>query len=134
MISRLLDLFLAYEVDPNVNLIILKGNGRAFCAGGDVAAVVHDIRKANWKSGAQFFSKEFILNYVMATYTKPQVSILNGIVMGGGNGVTMHGRFRVATETSVMYFLFSFSFVPDCNATDWPKFCILFHGCFSCGR
>ncbi|CAI0411901.1 unnamed protein product [Linum tenue] len=101
MISRLLDLFLAYEVDPNVNLIILKGNGRAFCAGGDVAAVVHDIRKANWKSGAQFFSKEFILNYVMATYTKPQVSILNGIVMGGGNGVTMHGRFRVATETSV---------------------------------
>ncbi|CAL1387041.1 unnamed protein product [Linum trigynum] len=101
MISRLLDLFVAYEADPNVKLIILKGNGRAFCAGGDVAAVVHDIRKANWKSGAQFFTKEFTLNYVIATNTKPQVSILNGIVMGGGNGVSMHGRFRVATETSV---------------------------------
>ncbi|EEF35916.1 3-hydroxybutyryl-CoA dehydratase, putative [Ricinus communis] len=101
MISRLLDLFLAYEEDPNVKFLVLKGNGRAFCAGGDVSAVVRDIREGNWRLGAKFFEKEFILNYVMATYTKPQVSILNGIVMGGGAGASMHGRFRVATENSV---------------------------------
>ncbi|CAN1335026.1 3-hydroxyisobutyryl-CoA hydrolase 1 [Linum perenne] len=101
MVSRLLELFLAYEADPNVKLIILKGKGRAFCAGGDVAAVVQDIQKGTWKVGAEFFSKEFILNYLIATYTKPQVSLLNGIVMGGGNGASMHGRFRVATETSM---------------------------------
>ncbi|KAF5952657.1 hypothetical protein HYC85_010601 [Camellia sinensis] len=76
------------------------GKGRAFSAGGDVAAVVRDI-KGNWKLGAKFFQKEFILNYVMATYSKPQVSILNGIVMGGGAGASIHGRFRVATENSV---------------------------------
>ncbi|KAL7233882.1 hypothetical protein ACSBR1_017483 [Camellia fascicularis] len=101
MISRLLELFLASEDDCNVKLIILKGKGRAFSAGGDVAAVVRDINKGNWKLGAKFFQKEFILNYVMATYSKPQVSILNGIVMGGGAGASIHGRFRVATENSV---------------------------------
>ncbi|XWS65724.1 hypothetical protein CRYUN_Cryun05aG0138200 [Craigia yunnanensis] len=101
MISQLLELFLAYDEDPNVNLVILKGKGRAFCAGGDVAAVVRDIRSGDWRAGANFFSKEFTLNYLMATYSKPQVSILNGIVMGGGAGASLHGRFRVATENSV---------------------------------
>ncbi|KAL2461002.1 3-hydroxyisobutyryl-CoA hydrolase 1 [Abeliophyllum distichum] len=101
MVSRLLELFLACEEDPSVKLIILKGKGRAFCAGGDVAAVVRDITQGHWKLGANFFRREFILNYVMATYSKPQVSILNGIVMGGGAGVSIHGRFRVATENSL---------------------------------
>ncbi|XP_039054931.1 probable 3-hydroxyisobutyryl-CoA hydrolase 3 [Hibiscus syriacus] len=45
--------------------------------------------------------KEYAVNYLMATYSKPQVSIHNGIVMGGGNGASIHGRFRVATEDSV---------------------------------
>ncbi|XP_023633585.1 3-hydroxyisobutyryl-CoA hydrolase 1 [Capsella rubella] len=101
MISRLLQLFLAYEEDPSVNLVILKGLGRAFCAGGDVAAVVRDIEQGNWRLGAKFFSDEYMLNYVMATYSKAQISILNGIVMGGGAGVSVHGRFRIATESTV---------------------------------
>ncbi|KAI8545587.1 hypothetical protein RHMOL_Rhmol07G0051000 [Rhododendron molle] len=104
MVSRLLELFLACEGDHNVKLIILKGKGRAFCAGGDVAAVVREISEGNWKLGAEFFRIEYIMNYVMATYSKPQVSILNGIVMGGGAGASIHGRFRVATENSVSYF------------------------------
>ncbi|GAB4862037.1 3-hydroxyisobutyryl-CoA hydrolase 1 [Ancistrocladus abbreviatus] len=101
MISRLLELFLAYEEDPHVKLIILKGMGRAFCAGGDVTAVVHHIREGNWRFGANFFRKEFTLNYVMAAYSKTQVSFLNGIVMGGGAGASIHGRFRVVTENTV---------------------------------
>ncbi|CAL5340451.1 unnamed protein product [Camellia sinensis] len=101
MISRILELFLACEEDCNVKLIILKGKGRAFSSGGDVSAVVRDITKGNWKFGAKYFRKEYILNYVIATYSKPQVSILNGIVMGGGAGASIHGRFRVATENSV---------------------------------
>ncbi|KAJ8750392.1 hypothetical protein K2173_014307 [Erythroxylum novogranatense] len=101
MITRLLELFLAYDIDSNVKLIVLKGKGRAFCAGGDVAAVVRDIKEGNWRLGADFFRKEFTLNYIMATFSKPQVSILDGIVMGGGAGVSIHGRFRVATENSI---------------------------------
>ncbi|KAF4351221.1 hypothetical protein F8388_000397 [Cannabis sativa] len=101
MISRLLELFRAYEEDSNVKFVVVKGKGRAFCAGGDVAAVVRDLNEGKWKLGAEFFRKEFTLNYLIATYCKPQVSILNGIVMGGGAGASIHGRFRVATETSV---------------------------------
>ncbi|KAL6550007.1 3-hydroxyisobutyryl-CoA hydrolase 1 [Orobanche minor] len=123
MVSRLLELFLACAEDSSVKLIILKGKGRAFCAGGDVAAVVRDINQGrqwllklfnhldiinrivnyacNWKSGANYFREEFTMNYVMATYSKPQVSILNGIVMGGGAGASIHGRFRIATENAL---------------------------------
>ncbi|XP_072962614.1 3-hydroxyisobutyryl-CoA hydrolase 1-like isoform X2 [Typha angustifolia] len=101
MIMQLLKHFTAYEDDPKVKLLIMKGKGRAFCAGGDVAAVARSITEDHWTLGAKFFWNEFILNYIIATYGKPQVSILNGIVMGGGVGVSIHGRFRVVTENTV---------------------------------
>ncbi|KAF3577859.1 hypothetical protein DY000_02030059 [Brassica cretica] len=100
MITRLLQLFLAYE-DPRVKLVILKGQGKAFCAGGDVRPVIRDIVQGKWRFGADFFSDQYTLNYVMATYSKIQISIMNGIVMGGGAGVSIHGRFRIATEKTV---------------------------------
>ncbi|KAL4319408.1 hypothetical protein GQ457_18G003750 [Hibiscus cannabinus] len=123
MIYRLLELFIAYEEDPNVKLVILKGKGRAFCAGGDVADVVHAIRAGGWKARLNYFMKGYTLNYLMATYSKPQVSILNGIVMGGGNGISLHGRFRVVTEKTVfLSFLFAMpetdlGFFPDVGAS-----------------
>uniref|UniRef100_A0A6V7QUX8 3-hydroxyisobutyryl-CoA hydrolase n=1 Tax=Ananas comosus var. bracteatus TaxID=296719 RepID=A0A6V7QUX8_ANACO len=101
MIMQLLKHFTAYEEDPKVKLLIMKGKGRAFCAGGDVAAVARSITEGHWTMGAKFFWTEFILNYIIATYRKPQVSILNGIVMGGGAGLSIHGRFRVVTEKTV---------------------------------
>ncbi|PKA53968.1 3-hydroxyisobutyryl-CoA hydrolase 1 [Apostasia shenzhenica] len=101
MITDMLKHFTAYEEDPGVKLLIMKGKGKAFCAGGDVAAVVHSIVQGHWKHGANFFWNEFRLNYLIATYGKPQVSLLNGIVMGGGAGVSIHGRFRVATEKTI---------------------------------
>ncbi|KAI4312616.1 hypothetical protein MLD38_037420 [Melastoma candidum] len=100
MVSRLRDLFTSYESDPDVKLIILKGKGKAFSVGGDVAAVVNKIKQGRWKLGSVIFRDVLFLNYLMATYSKPQVSILNGIVMGGGAGCSVHGRFRVATEKS----------------------------------
>lgn len=101
MVSKLLEIFHDDEGNPDVKLIVLKGNGRAFCAGGDVAAVANDARGGDWRFGAIFFDTEYKMNYLMATYSKPQVSILNGIVMGGGAGASMHGRFRVVTEKTV---------------------------------
>ncbi|XP_042451725.1 3-hydroxyisobutyryl-CoA hydrolase 1-like isoform X2 [Zingiber officinale] len=101
MIMKLLNVFVAYEKDPDVKLLIVKGNGRAFCAGGDVAAVVQSVTEGDWTMGAEYFRNEYTLNYIIATYSKPQVSILDGIVMGGGAGVSVHGRFRIATEKTV---------------------------------
>ncbi|PHU30868.1 hypothetical protein BC332_02961 [Capsicum chinense] len=62
---------------------------------------VASIKRGNWKWGADFIREQYTLDYVVATYSKPQVSILNGIVMGGGLGLSVHGRFRVATEKTV---------------------------------
>ncbi|XP_022959992.1 3-hydroxyisobutyryl-CoA hydrolase 1-like isoform X1 [Cucurbita moschata] len=101
MVSRLLELFSSYETDPSVKLVVVKGKGRAFCAGGDVSAAAHAIKESEWRKGAYFFRKQYTLNYLLATSSKPQVSLLNGIVMGGGAGVSIHGRFRVATEKSI---------------------------------
>ncbi|KAK6935001.1 Enoyl-CoA hydratase/isomerase domain [Dillenia turbinata] len=109
MVCKLGELFTAYEEDYNVKLVILKGKGRSFCAGGDVAYIVRDTIAGGWKSGAKYFWNEYRMNYLLATYKKPQVSILNGFVMGGGAGVSVHGQFRVATENSIMdmaYFVF----------------------------
>ncbi|KAK3157211.1 hypothetical protein QOZ80_2AG0117690 [Eleusine coracana subsp. coracana] len=101
MVMGLLRCFTAYERDDGVKLVILKGKGRAFCAGGDVAEVVRGIINDSWKYGVDFFRNEFSLNYIIATYSKPQVSLLTGIVFGGGAGVSLHGKFRVATDNTV---------------------------------
>ncbi|WVZ49041.1 hypothetical protein U9M48_000423, partial [Paspalum notatum var. saurae] len=101
MITGLLSCFTAYEKDDGVKLLIMKGNGRAFCAGGDVVGCVRSIDRESWKWGADFFRNEYLLNYTIATYIKPQVSLLDGFVMGGGAGVSLHGRFRVATDDTV---------------------------------
>uniref|UniRef100_A0A7N0U5F3 3-hydroxyisobutyryl-CoA hydrolase n=1 Tax=Kalanchoe fedtschenkoi TaxID=63787 RepID=A0A7N0U5F3_KALFE len=100
-VSRMLELFLAYERDSEVKFVIVKGKGRAFCAGGDVAAVVRQIHEGKWQHGAVYFASEFTLNYILATYSKPQISFLDGIVMGGGAGVSVHGKFRIATENTL---------------------------------
>ncbi|KAK4485396.1 hypothetical protein RD792_008035 [Penstemon davidsonii] len=101
MASRLLELYTTCANNSSVKLIILKGKGRAFCAGGDVATIIRDIAQDNWRSGADFFRKVFTVNYVVATYNKVQVALMNGIVMGGGASVAIHGTFRVVTENTL---------------------------------
>ncbi|WVZ49062.1 hypothetical protein U9M48_000443 [Paspalum notatum var. saurae] len=101
MIKALFRCFTAYGKDDGVKLLIIKGKGRAFCAGGDVATCVRSIHNDGWKWGADFFRNGYLLAYIIATYNKPQVSILTGIVMGAGAGLSLHGRFRVATDSTV---------------------------------
>ncbi|KAL6290668.1 hypothetical protein ACE6H2_008178 [Prunus campanulata] len=101
MISRLSELFQAYEDDTNAKLIILKGRGRAFCAGGDLAAMHRHFLEGNLKYGEEVVQKILNLTYLIATYSKPQVSIMNGIAMGAGVCFSVHGKFRVATENSI---------------------------------
>ncbi|OVA01282.1 Crotonase superfamily [Macleaya cordata] len=81
--------------------IWIQGKGKAFCAGGDVSTVFHNVTEGNWRFGAKYLWNLYTLNYIIATFCKPQVSILNGIVMGGGAGASIHGRFRVVTENVV---------------------------------
>ncbi|KAG2563024.1 3-hydroxyisobutyryl-CoA hydrolase 1-like isoform X2 [Panicum virgatum] len=101
MIKELLRCFIAYQKDDGVKLLIMKGKGRAFCAGGDAAVGSQAVLDVGWKWGADFFGNQYFLNYIIATSIKPQVSLLTGIVMGGGAGISLHGRFRVVTDKTV---------------------------------
>ncbi|XP_028756522.1 probable 3-hydroxyisobutyryl-CoA hydrolase 3 [Neltuma alba] len=101
MISQMKERLALYENDPSVKLIILKANGKAYCAGGDVISAVTSSIAGHWTYPASFYKKQLTLDHLIATYKKPVVSLINGVVMGGGAGLSMNTNFRVVTERTV---------------------------------
>ncbi|KAM9380392.1 3-hydroxyisobutyryl-CoA hydrolase, mitochondrial [Phaethornis superciliosus] len=90
-----------WEQDPQTFLIIIKGAGeKAFCAGGDIKAIA-DAGKAGDRLAQDFFRTEYTLNNAIGTCKKPYVALIDGITMGGGVGLSVHGHFRVATEKTL---------------------------------
>ena len=105
--------------DPAVTRVVITAtNGRAFSAGGDIRALT-DLGKAGRHDEAlQFWRDEYPLNAAIKNYRKPYVALIDGIAMGGGVGVSVHGSHRVAGDR------FSFAmpevgigFFPDVGAT-----------------
>lgn len=91
-----------WKDDPSVKLVILEGaGGRAFCAGGDVRAVRAAAIAGDTATVEQFFSTEYAVNLGIATFGKPWISLVDGVCMGGGMGVSIHGSHVVATTHAV---------------------------------
>lgn len=85
------------EWQTTKNLVIIKGAGdKAFCAGGDVKQAIDIIE------GPKFFRTEYNVNYLIGKYKIPYIAFINGITMGGGLGLSVHGRYRVATEKTTI--------------------------------
>uniref|UniRef100_A0A668AGE5 3-hydroxyisobutyryl-CoA hydrolase n=1 Tax=Myripristis murdjan TaxID=586833 RepID=A0A668AGE5_9TELE len=90
-----------WEKDDETDLVIIKGaGGKAFCAGGDIRAVT-EAGKVGDPLAQDFFREEYILNHAIGTCKKPYIALIDGITMGGGVGLSVHGRFRVATEKTL---------------------------------
>lgn len=86
------------QFEKDKSLVIMKGTGgKAFCAGGDVVSLV----QSDPSYGEEFFRAEYTLNHLIGTYTIPYIAFIDGIVMGGGVGVSVHGKYRVATEKTM---------------------------------
>ncbi|XP_006878997.1 PREDICTED: 3-hydroxyisobutyryl-CoA hydrolase, mitochondrial [Elephantulus edwardii] len=101
MIQQIYPQLKKWEQDPGTFLILIKGTGgKAFCAGGDIRVLSESV-KANPKLSQDLFREEYILNNAIASCQKPFVALINGITMGGGVGVSVHGHFRVATEKTL---------------------------------
>ncbi|XP_063255971.1 3-hydroxyisobutyryl-CoA hydrolase, mitochondrial isoform X2 [Prinia subflava] len=101
MIQQIYPQIKTWEQDPETFLIIIKGTGgKAFCAGGDIRAIT-EAGKVGDKLTQDFFRGEYRLNNAIGTCKKPYVALIDGITMGGGVGVSVHGHFRVATEKTV---------------------------------
>jgi len=89
--------------DPDIRLVVLNGaGGRAFCAGGDVRRVREQAIDGDRESVAAFFSEEYAVNRGIATFEKPWVSLIDGVCMGGGIGLAVHGGPRVVTEHAML--------------------------------
>jgi len=102
------------------NMIIIKGAGRAFCAGGDVAALAVDNQKGpeGQQSSKDYFALEYKLDHLIATYPKPYIAFIDGITMGGGVGLSVHAPIRIATEKTVFAMPeTTIGFFPDVGAS-----------------
>ncbi|WP_455918401.1 enoyl-CoA hydratase/isomerase family protein [Ensifer canadensis] len=118
MIRLIAEALTEFESDPSVAAVMVTGEGeRGLCAGGDIR-MIYESGRERPAEGAQFWREEFIVNSRISAYPKPYVAIMDGIVMGGGVGISAHGSHRVVTErtrlampeTGIGYF-------PDVGAT-----------------
>ncbi|RAV01587.1 enoyl-CoA hydratase/isomerase family protein [Mycolicibacter senuensis] len=108
----------AWVDDPAVRAVVLAGAGeRGLCAGGDVVAIYHSA-KADGADARRFWYDEYLLNAAIGEFPKPYVSLMDGIVMGGGVGVGAHANTRVVTDTTKMAMPeVGIGFIPDVGGT-----------------
>ncbi|MEX2009578.1 MAG: enoyl-CoA hydratase/isomerase family protein, partial [Dongiaceae bacterium] len=98
MIRRLDRKLADWAVDPSVGAVVIRGaGGRAFCAGGDVRALYDGDAEIR----ATFYRDEYRLDRRVFRFPKPYVALIDGVVMGGGVGVSVHGSHRVASERTL---------------------------------
>ena len=95
---------LEWRDDPGVELVMLDHapGTRGFCAGGDVVAVRQSVLDDGGTAGRAFFRAEYRLNHLLYTYPKPVIAFMDGVTMGGGVGLALPCRFRVATENTLL--------------------------------
>jgi enoyl-CoA hydratase len=107
-----------FETDPDVAVIVLEGAGeRGLCAGGDIRAL-WESSKVKGDLGKILWREEYILNARIAKFAKPYVAFMDGIVMGGGVGLSAHSAHRVVTEkTKLAMPEVGLGFFPDVGGT-----------------
>ena len=116
-----------WAADPDVSTVVVTGAGeRGLCAGGDILAIHRDASDlegagdvaATLSASAQFWRDEYRLNAAIADYPKPYVALMDGIVMGGGVGISGHGNTRVVTDrTRLAMPEVGIGLVPDVGGT-----------------
>jgi enoyl-CoA hydratase len=107
-----------FEADPAIALVLLEGAGeRGLCAGGDIRGL-YESSRAGGDLGKIFWRQEYIMNARIAKFPKPYVVFMDGLVMGGGVGLSAHGRHRVVTErTKLAMPEVGLGFFPDVGGT-----------------
>ena len=119
MVLRMREQLDAWASDSDVATVILTGSGeRGLCAGGDIVSLYRDATDGDGAASLEFWRDEYELNLLIARYPKPYVAIMDGIVLGGGIGVSAHGSHRIVTERSRLGLPETgIGFVPDVGAS-----------------
>lgn len=107
-----------FAADAAVNAVLIKGAGeKAFCAGGDIRAIYESYRNGD-SLHRDFFVTEYPLDYLLHAYPKPYVAVLDGIVMGGGMGISQGSRLRIVGDRTRMAMPeVAIGFFPDVGAS-----------------
>jgi enoyl-CoA hydratase/carnithine racemase len=118
MIVELRKAFSQFAADPNVNAVLIKGAGeKAFCAGGDIRAIYESYQKSD-SLHRDFFVTEYPLDYLLYSYPKPYIALIDGIVLGGGMGISQGARLRIAGDRTRMAMPeTAIGFFPDVGAS-----------------
>ncbi|MEE1840181.1 MULTISPECIES: enoyl-CoA hydratase/isomerase family protein [unclassified Streptomyces] len=118
MVVRVDEALADAERDDSITAVLITGAGeRGLCAGGDIRSI-HDDARAGGGTSLDFWRDEYRLNARIARFPKPYVAIMDGIVMGGGVGISAHGDIRVVTERSrIAMPETGIGFVPDVGGT-----------------
>ena len=106
----------AWAGDEAIKAVAIRGEGRGFCAGGDIRAV-QQATIAGSDAGADLLRDEYHMNALIGAYPKPYIAIIHGICMGGGAGLSVHGRYRLA-DASLDFAMpeTAIGFIPDVGA------------------
>ncbi|MFL4474344.1 enoyl-CoA hydratase/isomerase family protein [Paeniglutamicibacter sp. MACA_103] len=118
MAATMLETLGAWAADPAVSQVLVRGSGeRGLCAGGDIVAIHRDIAAGGTETEA-FWATEYRLNSLINAYPKPYIAYMDGLVLGGGVGISAHGSHRlVTTRTRSGMPETTIGFVPDVGGT-----------------
>jgi enoyl-CoA hydratase len=110
--------------DEGIKTIAIRGAGpRAFCAGGDIRSMAQSSHDGT-AAAASFLRDEYRLNALIGAYSKPYIALTHGVVMGGGAGVSVHGRYRLADDDLAFAMPETgIGFVPDIGASYFLSRC-----------
>jgi enoyl-CoA hydratase len=103
MITTVTACLKSWEADPAVGAVLIDGAGeRGLCAGGDIRALYDAAKAKDFSQPERFWADEYRLNVMIARYRKPIVAVMDGVVMGGGVGISAHAAHRIVTEGSAV--------------------------------
>ena len=98
MCETMIEALLKWQADPEIDMIMIDHSGeRGFCAGGDIRMLAES-GAGDGVEARKFFHTEYRLNHLLFHYDRPIVAIMDGVVMGGGVGISMPAHYRIATE------------------------------------
>lgn len=119
MIRDLYAPLLQWRDDPEITAVLVtSASGRAFCAGGDIKSVRDAALARDLDRVRAYFAEEYRLDELVATYPKPYLALLDGVTMGGGLGISVHGAVRVVSEKALLAMPeTAIGFIPDVGAS-----------------
>lgn len=118
MVHQMIDYLTQWKDDPRVCSVILRSSSeKAFCAGGDVRVLYESRNQNDPESWSAAFQAEYLLVFIIHMYPKPYISLIDGLAMGGGLGISVHGSHRLVTErASLAMPEAAIGFFPDVGA------------------